>query len=280
MPVIANGTTSYGEASKRSYIATGVFNTYFYSYTSSRNASNQLVFTLAQNADATVLNCKAGHVLKENGRKLVYGVNNIDTNTTTTLTTSGNRPYYLVGVFDSSSMLSGFIDPNSPLFAPYSTDLPNFYDRSSSTVTGPDGTTNDMGAPVFTSGSVTAAGQVKSSTLTTLTAQTYSTGSASIPITINPTLGQVFTQTFTLTGGTNSFTITTAATPAVGSVVYLILKTSGTHTTAGSVAAGTNVKMSTVALGTAADRTFGLTFVSDGTNLVQVGGDVVAVAMV
>jgi hypothetical protein len=57
-------------------------------------------------------------------------------------------------------MLSGFIDPNSPLFAPYSTDLPNFYDRSSSTVTGPDGTTNDMGAPVFTSGSVTATGNI------------------------------------------------------------------------------------------------------------------------
>ena len=168
MPVIANGTTSYSEASKRSYIATGVFTTYFYSYTSSRNANNQLVYTLAQNASATDAQCKAGHILKENGRKIVFGVNNIDTNTTTTLTTSGNRPFYLVGVFDSSSMLNGFIDPNSPLFAPYSTDLPNFYDRSSSNVTGPDGSTNDMGAPVFTSGSVTAAGQIRSTTKTTL----------------------------------------------------------------------------------------------------------------
>ena len=104
----------------------------------------------------------------------------------------------------------------------------------------------------------------------------YSTGSATVGITVDPTAGQVRTQTFSITGGTNSFAINTAASPAVGSVVYLILKTDASHTTAASVAAGTNVKMNTVALGTAASRTFGITLVSDGTSLVQVGGSVVA----
>ena len=240
MPVIANGTTSYSEASKRSYIATGVFTTYFYSYTSSRNANNQLVYTLAQNA--TDAQCKAGHILKENGRKLVYGVNNIDTNTTTTLTTSGNRPYYLVGVFDSSSMLSGFIDPNSPLFAPYSTDLPNFYDRSSTNVTAPDGSTNDMGAPVFTSGNITTSGvlyQVRS--LLTIAAGATSTQLTTSGTTTN-CIGTIITQT---PGATSTFNLPTAAaiSTALGGVVgmsfeFVISNLSGANTIILAVASG------------------------------------------
>ena len=222
MPVIANGTTSYSEASKRSYIATGVFTTYFYSYTSSRNANNQLVYTLAQNASATDAQCKAGHILKENGRKIVFGVNNIDTNTTTTLTTSGNRPYYLVGVFDSSSMLSGFIDPNSPLFAPYSTDLPNFYDRSSTNVTAPDGSTNDMGAPVFTSGSITTTGN-----LVIGATSTVGSGKLNVPAvvsTANPLVGgNAIAGTLTLNGTTPIVVQTTAVT--ANSLIFLTRRT-------------------------------------------------------
>ena len=242
MPVIANGTTSYSEASKRSYIATGVFTTYFYSYTSSRNANNQLVYTLAQNASATDAQCKAGHILKENGRKIVFGVNNIDTNTTTTLTTSGNRPYYLVGVFDSSSMLNGFIDPNSPLFAPYSTDLPNFYDRSSSNVTGPDGSTNDMGAPVFTSGNITTSGvlyQVRS--LLTIAAGTTPTQLTTSGTTTN-CIGTIITQT---PSAASTFNLPTAAaiSTALGGVVgmsfeFVISNLSGSFTITLAVATG------------------------------------------
>jgi hypothetical protein len=255
MPVIANGTTSFSETSKRSYIATGVFTTYFYSYTSSKNANNQFVYTLSQNASATDAQCKAGHILKENGRKVVFGVNNIDTNTTTTLNTSGNRPYYLVGVFDSSSMLSGFIDPNSPLFAPYSTDLPNFYDRSSSTVTGPDGTTNDMGPPVFTSGTVTAAGQIRSTTKTTL-------GTTS-PIALDGSLGQVYT--LAQPNGL-AMTINAANVPAVGSLVYIVITPAGTGAL---ISWGTNIKGLNVTPATGKVTT--CAFISDGTNLNQFG---------
>ena len=149
MPVIANGTTSFSEQSKRSYVATGVFNAAFFSYTSSLNNQNQYVYTLGSVTGATSANCIAGHVLKENGRKLVPGANPGVTN-------------YMVGVFDSSSCLNGFIDPNNSLFAVYNTDLPNFLPRGVDTVTGPDGTTNDMGPSVYTSGTVTADGSIRS----------------------------------------------------------------------------------------------------------------------
>lgn len=137
--------------SKRSYIATAVFNGSFYSYTSSLNAQNKFVYTLAVNPSATTGNCKAGHVLTENGRRLVPGAN-------PGVTT------YMAGVYDSSSGLSGFIDPNCSLFAPYNTNLPNFYARGvdPNLVVGPDGTTNDMGPSVYTSGTVTAEGGITS----------------------------------------------------------------------------------------------------------------------
>ena len=149
MPVIPNGTTSYSEMSKRSYIATGVFNTAFYSYNSAKDSNNVIQYTLAVNPSATVSNCKAGHILKENGRRLVPGANPGVTR-------------YMVGVFDSSSLLNGFIDPNNNLFAVYSTNMPNFIDRNTDPAVGPDGTTNDMGPSVFTTGTVTAQGNVTS----------------------------------------------------------------------------------------------------------------------
>ena len=259
---------------RRQYIATGVFNNNIFSYSTSVNAQLQTVGSLVVNPSATAANCKAGHILRENGKRLIKGV---DPNITDP--TNGASYTYLVGVFDANSFLNGYIDPNSPLFAVYNTDKP--YDQDPLTE-GVDGSTGlqDLGQPVLTRGNITTtSGQITCNALTTLTAQVLSTGSASIPITINPALGQVFSQTFTITGGTNSFTITTATVPPVGTIVYLLLKTSSSHTTAGSVAAGTNVKMNTVVLGTVASKTFGLTLVSDGTALIQVGGDVVPVAM-
>jgi hypothetical protein len=148
--VVGNGGLT-NEQSKRSYVATDVFNTAFFSYTSVRNASNQLEYTLAVNPLATSNNCKAGHILKENGRKLVVGVN-------PGVTT------YMVGVFDSSSLLNGFIDPNNNRFAVYSTNVPNFVDRGIDSVTAIDGTTNDMGPSVFTNGLVKALGNITSTT--------------------------------------------------------------------------------------------------------------------
>jgi hypothetical protein len=238
MPVIANGTTSYGEQSKRSYVATGVFNTAFYSYTSARDVNNVTQYTLAVNPSATVLNCKAGHILKENGRKLVPGANPSVTN-------------YMVGVFDSSSLLNGFIDPNNSLFAVYSTNMPNFVARNVDTVTGPDGTTNDMGPSVFTSGSVVAAKQIRSTTVTALTP-----GST---VNIDASLGQVFTLA---QGSGQAVSVTATASPPVGALVYLIVTQAGT---AAAVSFSTNTKGTTTT--PTQNKTTTFAFVSDGTNL-------------
>lgn len=258
MPVIANGTTSYGEQSKRSYVASGVFNTALFSYTSARDANNVTQYTLAVNPDATVLNCKAGHILKENGRKLVPGANPGVTN-------------YMVGVFDSSSLLNGFIDPNNNLFAVYNTNLPNFITRGVDTLTGVDGTTNDMGPPVYTNGTVNADGsittkdgdlvattgnlvvakQIRSTTVTVLTP-----GST---VNINASLGQVFTLA---QGSGVAVSVTATASPAVGSLVYLIVTQAGT---AAAVSFGANTKGTTTT--PTQNKTTTFAFVSDGTNL-------------
>jgi len=258
MPVIANGTTSYGEQSKRSYVASGVFNTALFSYTSATNTQNEIVYTLAVNPLATVDNCKAGHILKENGRKLVPGANPGVTN-------------YMVGVFDSSSGLNGFIDPNNNLFAVYSTNVPNFITRGVDTVTGVDGTTNDMGPPVFTNGTVNADGsittkdgdlvattgnlvvakQIRSTTVTVLT--------PGATVNINASLGQVFTLA---QGSGQAVSITATASPPVGAVVYLIVTQAGT---AAAVSFSTNTKGTTTTPTQNKTTTFAL--VSDGTNL-------------
>ena len=246
----------------------------------------------------------AGTILVETGRKLFRGANpNVPTllvqvmaYTPGKATDGGNS----VGngqslTYATGKAVVGFIDPNSPDVAIYSIDRNSDQDDglyySNVTLLNAGGAATTLaeiaaaggvphkGPSLFTGGSVTAGGQIRSSTVTTLTAISVSTGSATINRLIDPSLGQVFTLSVTVTGGTNGLTISSAATPLAGSVVYLIVTTSGTHTTAMSLTAGTNVKLNATALGTAASKTFGFTFVSDGTNLVQVGGDVVPVAM-
>lgn len=121
-------TTAHSEWSVNSgkaYVATGPFQTAFYSYTASQNASLQTIGTLSLiTNDAT--KCPAGRILALNGRKLTPGANPMNLITATpgsaTLTTATPRLY--LGVADLVSGVSGFIDPNSVLFAPYDKNRP------------------------------------------------------------------------------------------------------------------------------------------------------------
>jgi hypothetical protein len=266
--------TQTANTPRRQYIATGVFNNNIFNYSTSVNASLVTVGSLVVNPNATVLNCKAGHILRENGKRLIK-----DVNPNITDPTNGASYTYLVGVFDANSFLNGFIDPNSPLFAIYNSDKP--IDQDSLTE-GVDGSTGlqDLGQPVFTRGNITTtSGQISCNTLTTLTTLTLSTPSGVIAITINPALGQVFSQTITLTSlYTGNFTINTATIPPVGTTVYLIVKTGASHGLSAVITQGTNIKMNTITL-SAASKVWGVTLVSDGTALIQVGGDVIPVAM-
>ena len=224
MPVIANGTTSFSEQSRRAYVATGVFNTAFFSYTGTRDANNIIQYALGAVTGATTGNCVAGHVLKENGRKLVPGANPGVTN-------------YMVGVFDSSSCLNGFIDPNNNLFAVYSTDLPNFVGRGVDTVTGPDGTTNDMGPPVYTNGTVTADGSITTNDgnlvatngniVITATA-TLGKGKLNVPATgANAIVGT--SGALVATGGGSILTVATTAVTASSKIFLTYASAAGTQ---------------------------------------------------
>jgi len=297
MSTIATGTSSHLNSPRRQYIATTTFHNDIFAYTTSFSyttlTTTGTLTSLATVGTATAANCKAGTVLRENGKKL-YPPGMVTANSTTfNGAPNPGITTYMVGVYDPNTFLSGFIDPNSKLFAVYNSDKPEYVPRG---INANGNAEIDQGAPVYTIGSITGnsvtatttvtagtgvvatAGQIRAATVTALTAISVSTGSATIDRQIDPSLGQVFTLSVTATGGTNALTISSVATPAAGSVVYLLVATSGTHTTAISMSSGSNVKLNTTALGTVASKTFGLTLVSDGTNLVQVGGDTAPVA--
>ena len=288
MATIGSGFGSYLNSPRRSYITTAAFHADIFAYTTSFNpatfATTGTLTSLSTLGTATAANCPANRVLRETGKKL-YPSGMVNANDTTYGSPNPGVKTYMVGVYDPNTFLTGFIDPNAKIFAIYNSDKPEYIPRGLN----PNGgfTELDTGAPVYTLGSVTAgtglittSGQIRcSATPTVLTAISVSSGAVAIDRQIDPSLGQVFTLSITVTGSsTNTLTISSTAAPAVGSVVYLIIQTSGTHSVAMAASEGTNVQMSSFAVGTVASKYFGITFVSDGTNLVQVGSSAVAAA--
>jgi hypothetical protein len=116
------------------------FNNDIFSYSVTLNASLVNVGALTVLSGTTASNCPAGRTLRETGKKLYPDANpGVST--------------LMVSVFDPISCLTGFIDPNSPLFAVFSTDRPNY--MISAVDPGP-GALKDAGPPVYTNSSVTA----------------------------------------------------------------------------------------------------------------------------
>ena len=92
------------DTSRRAYVAATAFNNNFYTYTLNNSAVNdQPVGQLKPVAGATAGNCPAGRILRETGRKLYPGSANPGVTT------------LLVAVYDNISLLTGSIDPNSPV---------------------------------------------------------------------------------------------------------------------------------------------------------------------
>jgi len=142
-------SSSYATVSRRQYVATAVFNNNFFTYTTyvDRNLTGRGTLVTATNAG----NCPAGHILRENGKKL-NGLTHPDLNDPTT----GTTYTFLVGVYDIVSGVSGYIDPNCPLFAPFTTDKSY---QENTTAEAIDVSTNaklqEVGPPVFTTGDIT-----------------------------------------------------------------------------------------------------------------------------
>lgn len=258
------------EQSRRSYIATEEFTGDFFSYVVTKVKFNT-VGTLSAVTSNTAL-CPAGRVLRETGRKLSPGIN-------PGVTT------YMVGVYDNQSGLSGFIDPNSPVFAVYSGDRPNFLVNNVDPGNGAVGGTprlTDRGAPVLTNGLISAATTVSAGlSVTAGTTVTAGTGfiattgqvraanvvtlsTTSNSLTIDPTAGQVFK-----ISGNQNFTIESPNPNNIpGAVIYLII----TNIAGGniSVSFGTNGFRSAGATGPGAGSTYVYTFVSDGTKFNEI----------
>lgn len=285
----ANGA-SVSNTARLSYISTAAFNNYFYSYSTSLNASLETIGSLDPVSGATSGNCPKGRVLRETGRKLYPGAN-------PGITT------YMVGVYDAQSLLSGFIDPNAKVFQIYNTDKPNFFlegveptedtrDLGPSVYTRGDilaegaidisgaayihgGARVDNGLTVYggetvatgnlvvtlgdvgaTVGTITAGKQIRSTTLTNL-------GTVNTDQVINCALGQVFKMTIT---GSIAITATAGSYP-VGTVVYIIITSTGNFT----VDFNTDFRTVNAGVRNVNTTTATFSFVSDGTALFQIG---------
>ena len=240
------------EVSSLSYISTAVFNSNFFTYTVT--TGNAPAFartgTLTAVLGATYLNCPAGRVLRENGKKLFPNAYNGVTT-------------YMVGVYDSYSFLNGFINPNDPTFAPYNTDRPNYQDDS--LYTG-DLTTKNLGPSVLTlgqvassgdistAGQVTAADQIRSTTLTTLITVDGTPNTANLDV----SLGQVFTLT------TTKAVTVTLSNPSPGAQVFLIITGDGSIVTL-----GTNIK-GMGPLTATSGKIFTMHYICNGTSLLEI----------
>ena len=116
----------YAAGVDRSVVSTKAFNDNIFTYTTSVNASFQTVGTLANHPTATAGRCPAGRILHLTGRKLYPTINPMTTFPVSGLLTTAK---FLVAVYDPISMINGFIDPSSSMFAKYDQNIPNFFDN-------------------------------------------------------------------------------------------------------------------------------------------------------
>ena len=139
---------------RRSYVALAAFNTALYNY--SYGLNEQLlreVGTLTLNPEANAQNCPKGTVLHENGRKLNPADGNFRG-------ANDGAASFMVGVYDPISRLSGFINPNSPLFGIQNSDKPIYLNE-----------TTPLGNGVLTNGTIESTQSVTAGT--SITAGTY-----------------------------------------------------------------------------------------------------------
>ena len=244
-----NGTTDGFNSGhpRRLYITTSSYHNDIYKYTTSRSASFVVTGTLTSLATlgtGTATNCPANRILRENGRRL-----NKDANP--------GLSTLLVGVYDSVSGLSGFIDPNSPRFAVYNGDKSVFQDNG----VDPSSGLVDQGPPIYTRGVVTSTTGLAIATTTagvtttffnaTPTGTTLNSGgfvqkvatSATGPtgnITLDLSTANIFYYS-AVTAGNTTFAVSNAT---VGTVFYIALTGGAAHT----ITLPTNVHATTTGL--------------------------------
>jgi hypothetical protein len=282
-------TTHEKSLTLRSYVSAEPFHLDFFSYTVSMNASFQRVGTLDIHAGLTSVNCPQGRVLRETGKKLYPGVN-------------PGVSVVMVGVFDSVTLFNGYIDPNSPIFAVFSTDRPNYLPTG---VDPGSGGLPELANALYTQGRVDAHKDINTdsfitagdyvSAATYVNAGTYITAVRPIRcstitlisgltlganVTINIELGQVFK--IILPQTTNSgqgvtlraYTGTNPGATLSGGVFYTILVSNG-GTDNLTVTFGNNMlEQSTgggpLVVSNTSGRTYLVSWLCDGSNLLEI----------
>lgn len=266
-------TQSRYDASRHmNFISTAPYHTVFFTYTQvAAAASNSFVgygylspVQKTGGGNVTAAECPAGRILRATNKKIYPDAAGIPT--TGVYALADRTP--LVGVFDYSTGLSGFIDPNQTVFAIYNVDKPvDATDEESST-----GRNTHKGVSVYTGGVVYAVGDITSTTgniaatagsvsagttVTAGTGLTVTSGGLTITaggLTITAgrlTVPATIAGTATLVAGTVAITVSgvttssrafvTLATPNTGSstVKFQAVCTANTVTITALVAAGT-----------------------------------------
>ena len=197
------------EVSAKSYISTQAYNGNFFTYSLTTGPSPQFKKTgaLVTVSGATSSTCPAGNILRENGKKLYPDA-------------YPGVTTYMVGVFDILNSLSGYINPNDPVFAPFNGDRPNYLKDSVNSVT------KNLGAPTLTQGSVICAGdvissgQVRSQDVTILQTVDGTPNTSTLDV----SLGQVFMLQTTKDVTINPLNM------SPGAHIYLVIVAGGAHT--------------------------------------------------
>ena len=139
------GTASHASLNnvpRKSYIAMSSYTNDFFTYNLSfNNTSFSYVGTLST-MGVPVSSTLQGSILSETGKKLYPGAN-------------AGVSTLMVSVFDQTSLMTGFINPNSPAFAIFTTDKPPYMGEGVDP--GTDGR-NNLGNSIYTHGSVIADG--------------------------------------------------------------------------------------------------------------------------
>jgi len=228
---------SYDKRPATQYMSTSNFNKAFFSYDDKLGLQPVLGAGQSQ--------CPPGRILRENGRKLYPGVN---TNIKTIMT----------GVYDSVTLLSGFIDVNSGIFTLYAIkhapEQPDGLDYNPRGIPSAEGVEH-RGQSVFTHGDVVAGGQFYAT-------KTIDLGNAAF---INGDFSATSYYSITLTQNTQLNALIVP--PHNGTVIYLFVTGNGSSTLTLNI----NFNGSTKTVTPKVNEKIPLVFISDTKSLFSIG---------
>jgi hypothetical protein len=133
---------SLNNVPRKSYIAMSSYTADLFSYTLTFDPTTFTNIGRLSTIGVPATSTLQGSILSETGKKLYPGA-------------SDGVSTFMVSVYDQTSKITGYINPNSPTFAIFTTDKPPYMGQG--TDPGTDGRTN-LGNSIYTHGSVIADG--------------------------------------------------------------------------------------------------------------------------